>query len=1382
MLSPFVTITAGFDTGLAVASTSLDPPGSAFYNPNCPANSLGAVTGMTASYFSPNVISLTIVINGTYYNLEAKFLNFTGVPGFNGTGTGVFGRPPSTVLGMGSLTVTNGSITGLGISLTGTGTTFNCTPTKIQTQAYNGQPVLGDPVSTAGGEYVVPPVVDFFLGGPLPLFLRRTYFSDQVENSNVGSAGVSWMTNFDPYIQTDSSGQNLIVIVEGGRVTFKANGNNYQMAFPPALPYQLVRVQSGGFQFLNARTNLIYTFNSNGFLTAIQDRNGNTLTVTQGVAGPAQVADGLGRTLSFSYGASAKLSKIADQTGRSVSYANPSGNLTSVTDANGHTTTYNYNAFAEITSTRRALGNTPYTQTYDSLFRVATQTDSEGNKTTMSYVSGGTAGLNKFTDPLGHTTTYNYANLIDLASFTDAAGNTGSYTYDSAHRPLTYTDRLGNRTVATYDLASGHMASVTDPQDNTTTFTYQAQVQGSFNFYGLAKIGYADGTSDSFTYDASGNVLTATDRAGKKTTYTYNARGQVLTATNPAGGVTTYTYNADATLATLELATGDVTTYSYDNLKRVSKIQYADGTSVSFTRDARDQILSVTDERGKVTKAAYDANNNFQSVTDALNQTSRLTYDTDDLPSTASDPLGNTATFHYDPLGSATAITNAAGETTTFAYDKLERLASAADPAGKGPSYTHDAEGRLASVTDALGNTASIRVNKNGLPTQVTSPLGEIAAISYDALNRVTGLTDALGRQSSVAYESRGLPSAINSPGGLTASFAWGDLPLLSSVTDPNGNVWSYVRDNLGRVTSTADPLGQVRSYKYDARSRVSSVTTPLDSAQLTYDAAGNLTGAQFSDNTALSYTYDDDNRLTGGNGFALGYDAAGRLTFSNGLLIAYDAAGRILAITYAPGQTVNYTYDSRGLLNSVTDWTGASATFTFNDAHQLVTIMRSNGVVTQYSYDPDGRLASITDSNGGNALASIAVTRDAIGRLTSSNRNVPQEAAPSGAANVSLAYDAASQISGATYDARGRLVTDNAGAAYLWNSASRLVSYTRPDGSASFTYDGLGQRISRTGSDGTTLNYVLNYATGLPTVATEQSGGSDVTYYVYTPGGSLLYSIDAASSAHRFYSFDDTGSTTMLTDDSGSLTDAYGISPYGEAVTPGPNNATDNPFTWQGQFGVMQEPGTGLYYARFRYYDSETARFLSRDPLFSPAPREIDPYQYAAGNPVTNVDPMGLKTSNVDALSNMPPNLPAYQGVSLSRVQEELSSLPRLPLPSIYQATPDEGIPQDVIDIRGHGFDPNIRNDVVKFGSATATIQWEMGNPDHDTFTVNLPAAGGTSGCCSELHPAVVQITVTVNGKVSNISLRTGVDFGSGPVGWFDLRSAEGGIPFTVR
>jgi len=62
-----------------------------------------------------------------------------------------------------------------------------------------------------------------------------------------------------------------------------------------------------------------------------------------------------------------------------------------------------------------------------------------------------------------------------------------------------------------------------------------------------------------------------------------------------------------------------------------------------------------------------------------------------------------------------------------------------------------------------------------------------------------------------------------------------------------------------------------------------------------------------------------------------------------------------------------------------------------------------------------------------------------------------------------------------------------------------------------------------------------------------------------------------------------------------------------------------------------MQEGSTGLYYMRFRYYDSATARFLSRDPIPQLEPRAINPYQYAAADPMSNGDPLGLKGQSND-------------------------------------------------------------------------------------------------------------------------------------------------------
>ncbi|HEV8145722.1 MAG TPA: RHS repeat-associated core domain-containing protein, partial [Bryobacteraceae bacterium] len=426
------------------------------------------------------------------------------------------------------------------------------------------------------------------------------------------------------------------------------------------------------------------------------------------------------------------------------------------------------------------------------------------------------------------------------------------------------------------------------------------------------------------------------------------------------------------------------------------------------------------------------------------------------------------------------------------------------------------------------------------------------------------------------------------------------------------------------------------------------SITSPEGTAQFTYDANGNLVRGLYSDKTDLAFTYDDAGRLTAASSLTLAYDAAGRIVNSNNLAITRDASGRITSIAYPPGK-VTYSYNNRGLLAQIADWAGASTTFAYDAALNLTSIARANGVTTQYSYDGNGNLSGITETKSA-AISTIALQRDAAGQIVGSDRNVPQPPSPA-AGTQSATFDSAHQIAGATYDSLGRLTKD-ALRTYAYDLDSRMLSYQGADGSASFTYDGLGTRISRS-SGGTTEKYTLNYALGVPAISVVNSGGADQRYYIHLPDGSILYSVEAAGTIRQYFHFDEAGNTLFLTSDSGSVTAAYGITPYGEGITQ--SAAVNNPFTWQGKFGVMQEVLGSLFYMRARFYDAAAARFVSRDPVESLAPNAIDPYQYALGNPVTNTDPTGLSAAQVNTSNFRPrdffPRAPIYGFSPLGRL-----------------------------------------------------------------------------------------------------------------------------------
>ncbi len=132
-------------------------------------------------------------------------------------------------------------------------------------------------------------------------------------------------------------------------------------------------------------------------------------------------------------------------------------------------------------------------------------------------------------------------------------------------------------------------------------------------------------------------------------------------------------------------------------------------------------------------------------------------------------------------------------------------------------------------------------------------------------------------------------------------------------------------------------------------------------------------------------------------------------------------------------------------------------------------------------------------------------------------------------------------------------------------------------------------------------------------------------TYYVYGLGLLGQEEADAQGNAvYRQYHFDARGSTVLLTDGSGAVTDAFSYGPYGEDF--GRTGSTDTPFRFHGRFGVQTDPN-GLLSMRARAYHPLLRRFLTRDALlgsFSPGVA-LSRYAFANGNPVSLVDPFGL-------------------------------------------------------------------------------------------------------------------------------------------------------------
>jgi RHS repeat-associated protein len=1091
-------------------------------------------------------------------------------------------------------------------------------------------PGAAPPRTSASAKQVIEPVAmdngalvnsyqDLYLSGPLPIRFTRYYYSNLAVEGVTSALGTNWTHNYNLSLAVNGSAARL-TFYDGQAVAFSSSGGKWTQTSPDPLAYQLA--QNGNtFLLLDPSSQLQYTFDgTSGQLQTIQDRNRNTQTLTYTAGVLSKVADGLGASLSFTY-ANGNLTNVTDQAGRSVSFSYNGGVLASSTDAAGKATNYNYTGNALMSLAVLPRGNIPATTAFDASSVVTSQKDGAGNTYLISVDP--TSGLGTLTDPLGQTSAFTHVNRA-LTKEVDPAGNVTTNTYDANNRLLTRTDANGNVTAYSYSATSSLPASTTLADGGTTTYTY-TPVSAAFGlvYYDLTGIAYPDGTSESFQHDANGNVTGHTDRNGQTWQATFNSHGQPLVLTSPGGAKTTFTYSSDGTsgLASAAFPDTSATTFKLDSLKRIVSRVRSDGTSIGYTYDANDHVLTQTDEAGGVTTYTYDANGLPASVKDADSGVTSYTRTGTDQAATMTDPAGRVTTFQYDADNRLKSVALGDGSTTQTTYDAAGNPSATTDGEGKIWKAGFDKTGAVVSSQTPLGNKTALTLDALGRVTQMVSPAGKTNSFAYDKLGRLTGATDPAKLASTWTYDKNGAVATYSLPGSIAAAYQRDADGRLTGLTDPNGSQWSFTYDGLGRPLSITDPLGKAQTFTRDARGRITAATLPLGTLTSTVDAVGRVTQTKYSDNTSASFTWDAAGRLTGATGLTFQYDASGLLSNSNGLAITRDKAGRVATVTLAPGKAITYTYDRRGLATSVADWAGGTTSLKWDDDGRLVSITRPNGVVTTYAYDADGDVSSIQEA-GTSSLSSIALTRDARGLVTQATRNVPLSLTPAQIASLQTThtFDAAGQIADFQYDAMGRRTSDDA-YTYTWDMASHLTGYSGASGSSTFTYNAMDLIASQT-LGGVANTMVWNFGLGLPSVSVVQQGSSSATYYIHTPDGLLLHSIDSKGT-RRFYHFDEMGNALFLTDDTGAITDQYAYSDYGTLLAPG--GTVTNPFLFAGRYGAMQV-GAGLYAMRQRIYDSRSAAFLSRDPLIHFAPNLINPYQYAANNPLRYFDVTGAE------------------------------------------------------------------------------------------------------------------------------------------------------------
>ncbi len=381
--------------------------------------------------------------------------------------------------------------------------------------------VVGEPIQTATGEYYTPTFVDINLAGPLPLSFSRRYASRlYVEKAVNSGLGENWIHNFDLRIKR-ISGTLLEVVYDWGKIILFHKDGKWNLANPEEIIYQLEEDDTGNFWLMDPTKKLVYRFDAQGGkLTEIHDRNGHLLSLAyDGSGNLAAVTDGLGRTLTFSYTGD-RLIRLSHQD-RFLTYEyDDDGHLVRFNDALGNATTYAYDTSKAglgplLTGITHPLENRHHEQTFDDRGRVTEQKSGDNHSITLSYdqTDAGTTLINE-RDGTERRDTHLSPTLLKATR--DAFGNTLHYGYDDNHRRTTIMNRCGRMSAITYHEKTGVLSSATDAEGNTfaTAYTEQQQTIGpvTFTFHVFSRLVYPDGSSERFTHDDRGNIVSRIDR------------------------------------------------------------------------------------------------------------------------------------------------------------------------------------------------------------------------------------------------------------------------------------------------------------------------------------------------------------------------------------------------------------------------------------------------------------------------------------------------------------------------------------------------------------------------------------------------------------------------------------------------------------------------------------------------------------------------------------------------------------------------------------------------------------------------------------------------------------------------------------------------------
>jgi RHS repeat-associated protein len=970
-----------------------------------------------------------------------------------------------------------------------------------------GDGILGETVNILNGN-VIEVRDDLRFASPNSLGLSFwAYYNSRP--TRVSELGYGWTHTYSAVLETDfgtQSGDFIRIVDETGRLRYFLQGTagEFDGFFDENSKVKLEGTNYVWYRLDGSK----YGFALDGKLSWIDDEKSNRLNISYDIQDRLDMITDTasGRSLTFNYNASNLLETLtgpvtdAVSTGIWVTYGyDGNQNLTLVLYADNSGFDYEYTNFDDINNLTRKLnkaGHEINTWDYDAQDRSDynfsrdgrglnlityvsdTQVDvKDAYDITRTYTIAEFDGRKRLTAMTGtalppysdhNAIRWEYDDNLNLREIEYSGGTVNQYQdFDDRGNPQTvilaaatpslpetrtiyYTyhpemNTVLTRTEATV-LGTGNKVTTWDydddggaapPNQNPTRLIYRIVEQGN-------------------TYDALETIIPYT----YVTKFTYNGKGQVESIDQPRSGT------ADTTYFGYDPTTGDLLSITRPLIGLTQFPNYDAAGQAGYVIDVNNQTTRFTyDGKGHITTITYDADSSSRSVL----------YNTAGLPETTTDEDGVNFDYIYETAhGRLDQIVDMDNNYIKYGYDdqgnrkeKSKYTAGSAPPADP-PTFRRRWGYQHPNYPGQLWK----EINDNDTYTEY----------GYDAAGNITSVKNPENHTTTYGYDALNRLETVTQPETIITRYDYNSHDDLIKVTDANDNITTYTYDDMGWVVKIVSPDTGVTTFAYD---EVGNIIQKRDANGNTivylYDDLNRLTNVNFPDPTQQNVTYTYDER-TNGNGhrtgvsdqsgtISLDYDVRGRLTAKTSLISSqpysltrvFTRGGRLDLVTYPSGQTIDYDRFNNGKINTVTTTqTILLNSISYNPFGSPTGLGTGSGGTVENEYNKDGNLETI---NPGQPMEQEYTYYDDGNLWTIRGTNKPW------------------------YDQD-----------FVYDDPNRLTNATGVYGTIGYTYDDVGNRLTRTvGSQTENYTYVLG-----TNKISQITGAGDPVVYTYDDNGNV--------------------------------------------------------------------------------------------------------------------------------------------------------------------------------------------------------------------------------------------------------------------------------------